>query len=135
MPTNIIDLTDTNLDDAQEPVVVEGDQEYKLRIIDCKVDTNKNGAPYILPRFEIVDEPLSKEFTKYLPLPHNEMTEKKLNTTKLNLKRFFDAVGIDPNGPINTEDLIGLEGWAILGVETDDQYGDQNYIKRFVAGA
>lgn len=132
---SIIDLTTENLDDAVEPTVVDGDNEYKLRIVDCKMDTNKNGMPYILPRFEISDEPLSKEFTRYLALPHKDMTDKKLNSTKLMLKRFFEAFGIDPNSPIDVEDLVGLEGWAILGVENSEQYGDQNYIKRFVTGA
>ncbi len=132
---SIIDLTDTNLDDAVEPTVVDGDAEYKLRIVDCKVDKNKHGNPYMLPRFEVSDEPISKEFTKYLPLPYSGMDEKDLNNTKLKLSRFFEAFGIDASAPIDSEDMIGLEGWAILGVETDDQYGDQNYVKRFVVGA
>lgn len=132
---SIIDLTDTNLDDAVEPTVLDGDQEYKIRVIDCKVDTNKNDMPYMLPRFEAVDEPTAKEFTKYLALPHPSMDEKKLNSTKLALRRFFEAFGIDPTGPIDTESMVGLEGWAILGIENNEQYGDQNYIKRFVAGA
>jgi len=132
---SIIDLTTDNIGDTPEPVVVEGDSEYKLRIVACNMDTNKNDMPYILPRFEIVDEPLSKEFTRYLALPHKDMTDKKLNSTKLMLKRFFEAFGIDPNSPIDVEDLVGLEGWAILGVENSEQYGDQNYIKRFVTGA
>ena len=132
---SIIDLSNDNMDDVQEPIAVDGDQEYKLYIVTCKMDTNKNDMPYILPRLEIIDEPLSREFTKYLPLPHNSMTEKELNKTKLGLKRFFDAFDIDSSAPVDVEELAGKEGWAILGVESSEEYGDQNYIKRFVVGA
>jgi hypothetical protein len=31
------------------------------------------------------------------------------------------------------DDWPGLEGWAILGMEKTDQYGEQNFVKKFVA--
>ena len=130
---SIVDLAGGVADDV-EPIVMNADEEYQVRIISCDVKMNKNDEPYMLPRFEVVDEPLAKEITKYLPLPFAEMDEKKKNNAKLGLARLFDAFGYEASESFDSEDLIGLIGWVILGVEEDDQYGTSNYIKRFIAG-
>jgi len=130
---SIVDLAG-GVEDAVEPIVMDADEEYQLRVISCDVKMNKNDEPYMLPRYEVVDEPLAKEITRYFPLPFKGMDEKKLNSAKLQLSRFFEAFNYDPGAEFDSEDLIGLTGWAILGVETDDQYGDSNYIKRFISG-
>lgn len=124
-------LLDMNFDDAVEPTVVDPG-EYKIRIVDVKVAENKSGNPYVLPRFEIPDEPTAKEFTKYMGLPHDDMNEKQLNSAKFNMKKFCLAFGIDPAAPGEPDDWKGLEGWALLGVEENDEYGDQNYVKSFI---
>jgi hypothetical protein len=123
---------DINLDDATEPTAVPGDQEYKLRITDVREADDKNGQPYILPRFEIVGEPTAKEFTKFLRLPNDAQNEKQKNSTKWGLKVFFDAFEVDASN-INTDEMIGQEGWAILGLEESDEWGEQNFIKKFIA--
>lgn len=129
---SIIDLAG-GIADAVEPVVMPADEEYKVRVVSCDVKMNKNDEPYMLPRFEVSDELLAKEFTKYLPLPFDGQDEKKANGCKLSLKRFFDAFEVDVSEEIDSEELVGREGWVILGVESDDKYGDSNYIKRFIA--
>jgi hypothetical protein len=41
---------------------------------------------------------------------------------------------IDYSRPFDWEDdLVGLEGWIILGVKKSDEYGDQNTVKKYVA--
>ena len=128
---SIVDLAG-GVADAVEPTVMNADEEYQIRIISCDVKLNKNDEPYMLPRFEVCNEPLAKEITKYFPVPFNGMDEKKLNNAKLSLSRFFKAFGYEPGDSFDSEELIGLEGWVILGVEEDDQYGTSNYIKRFL---
>ena len=126
-------LDGMNFDDTIEPkAVVAG--EYELRISDIVQDVNKNGDPYILPKFEIIGEVGSKTVTRYMALPVSTMDDDKMNKTKLGLKRFFEALGADVSGGIELETLIGETLWAILGVEEDAEYGEGNYIKRFVAG-
>ena len=129
---SIIDLAG-GVGDAQEPVIAPADEEYKLRVVAVKVDTDKNDNGYMLPTFEVVDNPLVKEFTRFFSTPRDDMDEKKLNSCKLQLKRFFDAVGFEPGPNFDTEQLIGLKFWAILGVEEDEKYGASNYIKKFIA--
>ena len=123
---------DMDFSDVQEPTAVAGDSEYKIRVVDVRQDTDKNGNPYLLPRFEVPDEPAAKEFTKFFRLPHEGLDAKQMNSAKYQLKVFFDAFDIDPASLQQPEDLIGAEGWAILGLEETEQWGDQNYIKKFI---
>jgi len=129
---SIVDLAG-GVADAVEPIVMNAGEEYQVRVISCDVKMNKNDEPYMLPRFEVVDEPLAKEITKYFPIPFDGLDDKKKNSAKLGLSRFFEAFGYEAGESFDSEDLIGLTGWVILGVEEDDQYGTSNYVKRFIA--
>lgn len=121
---------DMNFDDVIEPKVAAADCEYKLRILDVKEGMDKNGHAYLMPRFEVLDEVGVKDFSYYLGLPYEGMDAKKLNSAKYKIKCFMDAFGIEYAS--DPADWVGVEGWAILGVQEDAQYGEQNYIKKFV---
>jgi len=130
----IVDLSAHNVEDAQDPIAMAAG-EYKLRLIECDgLRENAAGNDYVLPRFEVVGEPLAKDFTYYLPLPAEEYDEKRTAKVLAGIKNFCLCFGIDTNS-FDTDELQGLEGWAILGVSDDEQYGEQNYIKKFVIGA
>jgi hypothetical protein len=122
-------LSDLDLSDVVEPRVVEADMEYELRITDVREGTNKNGGPYIMPRFEIVGEIGAKDVSHYIGLPDSTMDAKKLNNTKYRIKQFLEAFDLDPQ--TDTSDWVGAQGWAVLGVQDNEQYGEQNFIKRF----
>ena len=124
-----------SLDGAQAPEVVPENEEYKIRIISVTADTNKNGDPYIIPKFEVSDHPLAKDFTKYLHVPTKDLANsdrKKFERTRWAMVEFFECFGIDPQRPGDEESWVGREGWAILGVSEDEQYGEQNYVKKFI---
>ena len=131
---SILDLTSYNVNDSQDPEVADADTDVELRIVDVKMDINKSGNPYFLARFEVSDQPLTKEFTRYFALPHKDMSEKQLNACQNNMRKFGEAFDIDFSSKINLEDLKGLTGWAILGIEENEEYGEQNYVKRFTTG-
>jgi len=124
-----------------QPTAVPGGSEYKLRIVDVKTDPshddnlprNKNGDAYLLPRFEIVGEPTAKEFTRYMGIPGNDMDAKKRNQAGYMIKLFLQAFDLDSASLADPSDLIGAEGWAILGLEETDEYGEQNFVKKFIA--
>lgn len=127
-----------DLDNAQEPVAVDANSEVKLRILGVTVGKDKNGLDYLMPRFEIVGNEFAKDFTKFLGVPNAEMKAavdaKKFERAKWAMKEFMATFGIDPSRPGDPEDdWPGQEGWAILGKENSDQYGEQNFIKKFVA--
>jgi len=123
---------DYDINDAVEPTAMAGDQEYKIRITSCDQSVDKNGAPYLLPRFEVVGEPTAKEFTKFLRMPHDGLNDKQMNNAKWALKLFADAFELDLSSIESPDDLVGCEGWAILGLEETDQWGEQNFVKKFI---
>jgi hypothetical protein len=61
------------------------------------------------------------------------MDAKRTNSAKYKLKTFMDAFGISYNSNPAT-DWAGSEGWAILGVEETDAWGEQNFVRKFVKG-
>ena len=129
-------ILEYDLNDTVEPTVLPADTEAELRIVNVRIDNDKNGYPYMMPFFEVSNDPYAKEFSHFLRLPHDEQDAKQLNTTKRRLKNFYDAFGIDYSRGVNpSEDLPGKTGWAILGMRESDFSGEEeNYVKRFVAG-
>jgi hypothetical protein len=119
-----------NVDDAQEPIVVDAGTEVTLRITAVAEGTNKNGNTYIMPRFEVENEPYCKDFSKYMELPHDEMTEKQRNKALWALKELCQCFDISLDD--DTEDWQGATGDAILGVSSDQEYGEQNFVKTFI---
>jgi len=132
----MIDPSDLGLDESQEPYAVEGGEEHKLRIVEVKSGEDKNGYSYLQPRLEIVGEPYSKDFTHFLHLPSKAMGEKQLNRVRYNYKAFCAAFGIDTTRPQDpNDDWPGHEGFAILGLTENEQYGEQNFIKKLITPA
>lgn len=124
-------LNDLDLNDAVEPqAVAEG--EYEMRLISCELKEDKNDNPYILPKFAIEGEVGAKTVSRYMALPREDMDDEQLNRTKLWLKRLFDALGVDHTSDVDLEALTGETCFAILGLEEDPDYGEQNFIRRFV---
>ena len=133
-----LNIATAELDNAVEPTVIDTEEEVKISIREVKQDLNKNEEPYMLVTFEAPDYPTAKTFTKYFGLPYEGMDAKKKNNAALSLRRFFQAFEIDYSaGGVDLDNLAGSEGWALLGVDEqkESDFGPQNYIKRFVAGA
>ena len=130
---SIIDLNDYSLETVEEAKPVPADQEYKLRIVSVREDINRNGAPYILPRFEICDHAEAAQFTDYIPLPSSDMPEvDRINSTR-RLKRLLLTFGLPLTGRVDlVDELPGQTGWAILGIRDSGDFGLQNTVKRYI---
>ncbi len=131
---SILDLSDAGLDETFEPTTVKAGEEYKLRIVSFLKGTDKNNNDYLMPFFEVSDEPRCKEFGDYMPLPNAEkMGEKDLNKARLRLNTFLAAFGL--TSMLNFDDDVGSEGWAILGMGKDQDGEPVNKINKYVAGS
>ena len=129
---SLLDIGD-DVAGAPEPKVVPAGEEYKIRILDCRQDLNKNQEPYIMPRFDVTSEPYAKDFTTYIGLVNDNMDEKEKFRARSDLRLFLECFGLPTSGQLDIDDMKGKTGWAILGVKEDDQYGEQNTIRKFIA--
>jgi len=127
-------LLDIDTTGVQEPKVMPAGSECKLRIIDVRHDTDKNGNPYLMPRFDIVNEPLAKDFTDFMGLSYDGQGEKEKERADWKVHTFLASFGLSDPYKGSPEEMSGHTGWAILGTKTDDTYGEQNTVRKYVMG-
>lgn len=100
-----------------------------------KQKPEKGNGEFLMAIFEPVDDPNGKLINHVMMLPKDDDDERTTNQKLRRIRDFRQAFGLGIIGPLNFVDFEGALGWAILTVEEDDQYGEQNRIKKFVAGA
>lgn len=127
---------DLNLGEVPDLRAVPGDREYQLQVIGAKIGTSSGektrGQQYVLIRFKILNEESTKSVTYPIMLPSREEDKETNDNRKRRMKSFVQAIGWDPSGGFNIDELEGETCWAILTVEEDAQYGERNNIQRFV---
>lgn len=137
MLTDYSDL-EKEIEDAPEPKILPRGTEVKARIIAVREGiSDKNNAQWYQPVFDVPAEPLVLEFNGFLwDLKDRDKLSPKMSARALSdFHKFAAAFSLDYSRPFDwIDDLIGLEGWVILGVKKSDEYGDQNTISKYVAG-
>ena len=125
------------IENAPEPIILPKGTEVKARIISVRSGiSDKNNAQWYQPVFDIPSEPLATEFNDFFwdLLDADKLDEKQKARSIRKFKMFAEAFGIDYSKPFDwEEDLVGLEGWMILGVKKDDEYGDKNTVSKYLA--
>lgn len=131
-------ILDIDTSDAQEPAAVE-EGEYLIRITGFNKDKEgqiirslDDGRRYFIVNFDIPSEEFSKSLSQYMGIPSDDTEPKQANSMKWALEIFKKAFNLDE---FNFNTMIGREGYAILRVEESEEYGAQNKIKKFIAGA
>ena len=127
-----------DIKDAPEPKILKAGEEVLARIISVREGvSDKNGAQYYQPVFDIPDDPMVIEFNDFFwDLADNaKIDPKQVHRNLHKFKTFADAFDIDYSRPFSwTDDLPGKTGWMIVGFKKDDTYGDGNTVKKYVAG-
>lgn len=122
---------------SQAPSTLPAGTEAEIRIISVRDGvSDKNGAHYYMPVFDVPDHPLCAEFSDFFwDLAERDKIEPKQAARLLHqFKLFAECFGIDYSRPFSwTDDLVGKKGWAILGVRKSDEYGDSNSIKKYLS--
>ena len=125
------------ISNAPEPKTMPRGAEVKARIIAVREGiSDKNGAQWYQPVFDIPNEPMAVEFNDFFwdLADRNKLDPKSAARSLRKFKVFAEAFGLDYSRPFSwTADLVGLEGWVILGVKKTDEYGDQNTVSKYVA--
>jgi hypothetical protein len=124
--------------DAPEPKILPRGSEVKARIISVRSGvSDKNDARWYQPVFDVPEDPMVSEFNDFIwDLADRDKIDVKQAARNLNrFKHFAAAFGLDYSRPFSWEDdLIGLEGWVIVGVRKSDEYGEQNNVSKYVSG-
>jgi hypothetical protein len=130
---SFIDIPD--LDNLPELEAVAAG-EYQLKIQKAEVkqqDPAKGNSQFLSLSFEILsDNPNVKNVSHVIMLPNNSVDDKENYSRKRRIKAFIEAFKIGM--PFEADQLGGETGWALLSLETSDEYGDQNRVKKFVVG-
>ena len=136
MLTDYSDL-EQEMSEVPEPPTLPIGTEAKLRIIFVGSGEGEYGKWYRVS-YDVPSEPLVKEFGDFFsdPLDAKILSDEKQK--KKAFRKFYafaTAFGIDISRPFDWEDdLVGLEGWTILGVKKNDEYGEQNTVSKYVVG-
>ena len=135
MLTDYSDL-EKEIDEAPEPITLPKGSEVKARIILVRSGiSEKNGAAWYTPVFDVPKNPLVKEFNAFFwdLADRSKLEEKQAQGALRDFKNFAQAFGIDYSKPFSWEDdLIGKEGWLIVGAKTSDEYGTQNTVSKYL---
>lgn len=123
-------LLDFNLADVPDEVTVEPG-EHQLVVTKATERDSKENHPMIEVFFNVIENPDAKMIAHYFMLP--EKGNKNNNNRLRSLKSFVVACKLDLSASINVEeDFKGKEVYAILKLESSDEYGEQNRVSRFV---
>lgn len=122
---------DVDTSGAVEPVAADAG-EYQLRVTGGIIDTDKNSHPYFMPYFEIPSEPHSKSVSDFFGLPYDGKPEKDLNNDNWKLETFKQCFGVS-GARIDLKEIVGLDGWAVLGKKESSEYGEQNNVRKYIA--
>ena len=124
------------INEAPEPITLPKGSEVKARIISVRSGiSDKNGATWYQPVFDVPKQPLVKEFNAFFwdLADRSKLEERQAMSALRDFKNFAQAFGIDYSKPFSWEDdLIGKEGWVILGSKNSDEYGTQNTVQKYL---
>jgi len=131
-------ILDLNFDDVYDPELHEDGSEVELTIRSAKMQQSKSGKNQVLHvTFHDPSNYKISPFTEYLTVPSQADKNEdpaKYNNMMLRLRAFGDAFGVNFTGLNPENDLQGLTGTAIVGIREDEQFGRQNYIRKYVVG-
>ena len=125
--------------DTPPPKTLPRGSEVKARIISVREGiSEKNDCQWYMPVFDIPDDPTVLEFSDFfwdLGDAREKLDEKQKQRAYVKFDAFAAAFGLDYSRPFSwTDDLVGLEGWVILGVRKSDEYGNQNTVSKYILG-
>lgn len=109
--------------------------EYLLTLADVSIDKQKpekGEGKYIKATFEVANDSDAKLINEFMMLPKEGDPERRSKNRLRRIGDFYKTFKIPSTGPVRLTNYVGNQGYAALSVETDEKYGDQNRISRFI---
>jgi len=116
--------------DTHDEVILEEGREVLLRVISVDAGVGPKGD-YKRIGYEVPDEPFAKAIYNIISMPNPNDDARKRNKKNLRLRDFMVAHSLDVSRKFIWSDLVGVEVWAVLGIERSETYGDKNSIKSY----
>ena len=129
-------ILDLNLNDAEELKTLKDMEEAQVRIARAEEVPNKNDPTRfnLALVFDVPRDPLVDDIRVWLPIPNAALKadDPKRYTKSINrFKTFVDCFGLDGSN-LETEDMLGCEGWVIIAEDTGLDGEPQNSVRRFI---
>lgn len=111
--------------------------EYELQILSAtKKDgvSKKNQQPYssINITLQIISQPDAKNIYHTIFLPKEGDKPEDVNQFYRRVRAFLRAFKLPLEfDPENLDNWVGATGFAILSLDSDEEYGERNNVKRF----
>lgn len=131
---SFLDIPDENALPEQAPVTA-GEHELCIVATERRQGTSKDGAPYdsISITLQATDSPDSKMIYHTLWLPKDDDTNERKNQSLRKIRYFLQAFNLPLQVDLdNLDSWVGNNGFGIVSIEQDEEYGDKNKVKRFV---
>jgi len=132
-------MIDVDLGDAKPLKTLPDNQEVKLTIVKASLDESKSReGVYNLHLWLDCGQDDVDDIQQWIPVPNESWKSSDFKEWQKAVNRFKDfatACGFTP--PLETDRLIGLEGWAIIGQEEYNRNAGQyrNNVRGWVTKA
>lgn len=126
-----VDFMAVNVEDAVELQLVQTGWKGELEIAVVTPNPEKKFVRVLL---SIPGEEFTRKVSHMLWFPKDDDTPDQVNKSKLNIKQFFEAFGINGDDRRDPDDWIGLTAKATLKIKSnkDPQYGDENVVTKWL---
>lgn len=128
-------MVSLNISDVEEMgIVPEG--QIQVQILGVRLKETRNGKLMFSIRMEPLDSDMMvDDIFDNIFLPDPDATKKQNNRSKLNLKSFCDACGVElPSGDFDPDEVFtGCTPWVLVGEQPHYQTGKpSNFIKQYI---
>ena len=125
-------LLDLHLEDVEEQQPVPGGDTYELQIIKAELKPSKDGGRQVLNViYKIVGHPMALSVFDYLSLPNETDDENARYMFKLQMKRFYEAFGLNFKSPGNPAEWKGKTAKAVLSIQEYEGV-PSNKVKKWI---
>ena len=112
---------ETTEDDSVELGTLQSGAEVNVTIVNID-EKDKGNGPYLVIRLEPEDISL-KDIVHTIMLPREGDRPKQAKNKRTAWRRFLTAFGIDPDEPVEVEQIISLTGWCTVTETDSPEYG------------
>ena len=136
-------VLDLNFQDVDDIKTLGADTEIKLRVDSFDIIPRKKNPSIMQAKIKFVDptDPLVDDIYEYMRIPtedyHLEEPKayaKLVKSGGKSWKAFYGCFGIDTSGPVDIDNIVGAEGWCLIGLDKDQNGNDTNEINKFLVG-